>query len=888
MALPAGMVTFLFTDIVGSSTKWDKHRAAMETAIAAHDTILEEAIAAQNGHVIKKMGDGIMAAFADPADAVSAAATAQQALADAPWDPVIAPLSVRMGVHTGPAEPVEGDYLGPSVNRAARIESAGHGGQILLSAATYEFIADRVGEIEFRDLGEHHLRGLSRPQRIFQATTDGQPTEFPPLRTESTPSNLPAPVKSFVGRRREIEELSTAVADHRLVTVIGPGGAGKTALAIEAARHLTSSYPAGVWLVELAALTDGALIPTEMLGAIRQPAPASEDPLDALTGRLASQQALLIIDNCEHLLVDVAAVVSAVLRASPKVTILATSREALRVGGEQTWAIPTMDQPDSADRDAVASSDAGGLFVARAASAEPRFVLTDENAATVADICDRLDGLPLAIELAAARVRSMGLAEIDRHLEDRFKLLRGGSRDDVPHHQTLQESVAWSYDLLSPEQQRLYRGLAVFAGSFDRDAAEAAIVSDAVDFIEGLDDLVAQSLLIAERGDPTRYRMLETIRQFGIERLEEAGEAGVARKAHFDWLAALVREGGRELEGRNQAMWLKKFRLEIDNVRAALGWARQHDPVAGVSVVSALTRFFWNYAAEGDSTAMRDSTSFLNEGYEWATSMLDAAGDVLPSKLRGRLQLGTGGLLCIRTGRFEEALERLDEAAAIFEAEGDARNLGWATFYRGCAGVGIVPFDETLATYERSLALHTEADDKLGVILDNLVIGHLELRRDRDLGREKMAWVLETANKIGVPALMAHGRDGAAQADASLGTVTDESKQLAAEALVTFRNLRNYACVCHTLCGAACVLAAEGDLESAARAWGVSETIRDRLSMVLAPYEDRGWAIRGIIGDKFESDAWNAAKSEGATFEPDEGIDWVVGQLGFDPTALVK
>ncbi|HVR33334.1 MAG TPA: adenylate/guanylate cyclase domain-containing protein [Acidimicrobiia bacterium] len=874
----------MFTDIEGSSTRWDEGGAAMESAVSLHDQIAVGAITERGGHVVKKMGDGIMAAFADPSAAVGAAVAIQEAFDEVDWDPSVGTIRVRMGIHTGPGDAKDGDYLGPSVNRAARIEAAGHGGQILLSSATRELIGDRLAPIAFEDLGQHHLRGLSRPERIYQVTRGGM--GFPPLRTESTPTNLPGQVKSFVGRSAEIEDLSETIAVHRMVTVTGPGGAGKTTLAIESARRMIDAHPAGVWLFELAPISDGRLIPAEMLGVMRRPAPADADLIEAVTSSLASQQALLIFDNCEHLIDDVAAIVAEVLRAAPGVKVLATSRERLDIAGERVWRIPTMSLPATPERSAVEASDAGRLFLDRAAAADDGFQLTDDDAPAVAEICRRLDGLPLAIELAAARVRTMSPAEIDRRLENRFQLLRGGSRGGLAHHQTLRESVAWSHDLLGPEIRELYRRLSVFAGGFDLAAAEA-VVGSGVDVLDGLDQLVSQSLLTVERGDPTRYAMLETIREYGAERLRAEGEEQDTRRAHLEWILALVREGGRELEGRNQVAWLRRFRTEIDNIRSALGWAREHDPVAGATIVAAISRFYWMYATESDSTAMSDSTSYLREGYEWGTTMLDAAGEDLPAKLRARLQLAIGGLLCSRIGRFDEALERLDEAARIFQAEGDTRNLGWATFYRALGSVGVDSSPiEALEIFEQSVALHSEAEDRFGVLMGNLMLGFCEMGRDIEVAAERLTWAREATLATKVPAMIAHGADGVAQLDATRGTVTDETRRNAAEALATFRKVKNYACICHALHGASSVLAAEGRIEPAARAYGVTDAIRKRLSMVTAPYENRDWMIADIAGEDFEGEVWNRARAEGATFEPDEGIDWVITQLGVDPAEL--
>ncbi len=882
MVLPSGMVTFLFTDIEGSSAMWDRAREEMAAAVAHHDAILDRAVTSHMGHVVKKLGDGLLAAFADPADAIAGAVEAQRSIAGVEWGDSVGALLVRMGIHTGPGQPIDDDYLGPSLNRAARIEAAGHGGQILVSAATRELVGDRLDSVHFRDLGEHHLRGLSRAERIYQVSEERVHSDFPPLRTESTPSNLPVAVKSMVGRAREFSELSADLDDTRLLTVTGAGGAGKTTLAIEVARQRIKAHPGGVWLFELAPLTDGRRIAFEMLGTMRRPTPADRDAGDALLEYLASQRVLLLIDNCEHLLNDVAVLVSGILRSAPGVTVLATSREPLGIGGERVWIIPTMTLPAAPTPEGVEGSDAGALFVTRARAAMRSFVLTDETAPIVSDICHRLDGLPLAIELAAARLRSMSVGEVDRRLGDRFKLLRGGDRDDVPHHQTLRATVAWSYDLLDSDKQALYRFLSVFAGGFELGAAES-VASDDIDVLDGLDQLVAQSLVAANGGDPTRYQMLETIRQFGAQQLADSDEGDQASRAHLEWVAALVKEGARGLEGRDQLHWQRRFRTEIDNIRAALTWARVNDPVAGGATVAALSRFYFMYAAEGDSTTMTESTSFLQEGHDWATAMLEAGGDSLPDKLRARLQLGTGGLLCVRLGLFEEALTRLDEAAAIFTKLDDRRNLGWATFYRGVAGFGLVPIEESAETFRQALNLHTEADDRLGMGLSTLLYGFVLATDEPGAGRPYIEQFAAAAKAVGAPSMTAHADDALAFLDGWQGCVNEETRLRAAQALITFRRINNYACICHALGGAATVLARAGDFDTAARILGIADATRQRLSMVVAPYEERETYVRRIAGDAVDTPAWDMAVAEGRTFEPDEGIDWVIRQLGSDP-----
>lgn len=883
LELPSGMVTFMFTDIEGSSERWDRARDEMARALTTHNSIFEGHVAGNSGKLVKSLGDGVLAVFADPANAIKAALEAQRAIMETPWDSSIAPIRVRVGIHTGPGEPTNGDYLGPSINRAARLEAAGHGGQVLVSAATKELVGFRADGVGFRNLGEHQLRGLARPESIYQVEAQGLPVDFPPLRTESAPTNLPAPSGEFIGRRSELEEIAAALADARLLTLTGAGGVGKTSLSVEVARHRTHDYPSGVWFFELAPLTDGRHIATEMLGAMRRPASSERPPEDVLLDSLESQRSLLVFDNCEHLRTDVAAIVEAIYRRAENVSILATSREPLGVVGERVWTIPTMGLPSGEDVSQVQESDAGSLFVRRASAADHTFTLDDETAPTVASICRRLDGLPLAIELAAARLRSMSLAELDQRLEDRFRLLRTRASHAVPHHQTLRDTVAWSFDLLEPEDRRLYRRLSIFAGGFDAEAAEA-IAGDETDVLEGLDQLVNQSLIEIDRGEQTRYRMLETIRQFGDERLHEEGEHDEVSKAHLAWVLDLTKTGARGIEGRDQAHWLRRFRTEIDNIRVALAWALENDPVTGGSVASALSRFYWMYAAESDSGTMSDSTSFLREGYDWSTSLLEAGGDMLPDLLRGRLQLGIGGLLCIRLGRFDEALERLAEARRIFESHGDERSLGWVTFYEGIAGFGQVDLHESVEKMEKALSLHQAAEDQVGMATSLMLVGLFRTIHDPGSGRPHLEQFAATVRRVGSPLATGHAADSLAFADAIEGSVDEESSELAVEALTTLRKINNYACTCHALGTVSALLARRGDLGGAARALGLADTIRDRLSMAVAPYEEREPYIRDIVGHAAtEAPAWAQARMEGRTLEPDEGVDWMIERLGQSP-----
>ncbi|HSJ33569.1 MAG TPA: adenylate/guanylate cyclase domain-containing protein [Acidimicrobiia bacterium] len=888
MILPTGIVSFLFTDVVGSSSRWERAPESMREAIRLHDRVLDEAITSQQGQVLKKMGDGYMAVFHDPGDAVAAAVAAQQGLRSKSWDPVLGGFESRMGAHTGPADLIDGDYFGPTVNRAARLEAAGHGGQILISHATRSLCAEKSG-VRFEELGEHHLRGLERPERVYQVVADGLPSEFPPLETESRPTNVPVATQELVGRTEELVAVLEAFDTGRLFTITGPGGAGKTTLALEVARRSTVGYPAGVWLVELAGLVDGGSIPGEILGALRRPAVVDRDPADSLIEAVAGQRMLLVIDNCEHLLSDVAELVSRILRSTSDVRVLATSRERLSVTGERVWQIPVLRLPTAITTEAVATSGAGALFELRARSADPGFTLTDDNAVVVHDLCHRLDGLPLAIELACARLRSMTLDDLAARIEDRFRILRGAVVDQAARHRTLRDTVAWSYDLLGGAEQVLFRRLSVFVGGFDLQAAEA--VGGSEDVIDLLDHLVAQSLVQFNGG---RYRMLETIRQFGMEMLDEQTELQDARRAHLEWLAALAREGGRELEGRNQMHWLDRFRREIDNIRAALTWAVEVDPLTGSMAAGALTRFFWMNATEADPRTLTDGRSFLAEGYSLTVRLLEAGGDDLPAKLRARLQTGIGGLLCVRLGRYTEAVERLDEAEELWEQLEDPRNLGWAVFYAAVAGYSLRTSDQTLDMYQRALELHLEAEDRFGQLVDTLLISSVLGGAGRyEEGRIYLDRYDAAVQKIGVPALLAHADDAVALFDALQDRVTEDSQRRSAASLVTFRQINNYACLTHALGGSAMILARMGDRRAPGVVTGLMSVIRNRLNMVIAPYEDRTTAIGRVMDEAFGLDVfsdgpaqeeWSAAIAEGRALDPDEGIDWVVGRLAAEPS----
>src|SRR5277367_2488035 len=513
---PSGVVTFLFTDVEGSTRRWEADADGMRVALAAHDKVLCAAIEAHGGWLFKHTGDGACAAFSSPRAAVDAAIAAQRKLE----------LPVRIGIVTGEAELRDGDYFGTVLNRAARVMAAGHGGQILLADST----AVLLSGVDLLDLGPRRLRDLPTAVGVFQVRAAGLRTEFPALRAlDVSPGNLRAASTSLIGRESEVAELQAAVKAHRLVTLTGVGGVGKTRLALEVAGRLVDEFPDGVWLFELAAVTDPAAVPdavSAVLGIIHQPGnTVAESVAAALEGRVR----LLVFDNCEHVLDAAADLIEAILAASTTTKIVATSREGLGIADEQLWPVPSLDVGAGVDSAAVA------LFVERAQHVSPRTVGEDRQAAAVVEICRRLDGIPLAIELAASRMASMTASEVRDRLDQRFRLLVG-SRRGLERHHTLRHAVAWSYDLLGEAEKALLDRCSVFAGGFDLDSACAvAGFDDSDDYVilDRLDALVRKSLLVADRSSGrTRFSMLETIRQFAEEQLAASGAATEVRTAH--------------------------------------------------------------------------------------------------------------------------------------------------------------------------------------------------------------------------------------------------------------------------------------------------------------------------------------------------------------------
>jgi predicted ATPase len=642
-------VTFLFTDVEGSTRRWESDAEAMRAALAAHDETLRTAIEAHGGFLFKHTGDGVCAAFASPTGAVDAAVDAQRRLE----------LPVRMGIATGEAELRDGDYFGAVLNRAARVMAAGHGGQILLADST----ACLLSGVDLVDLGPRQLRGVPMPLGVFQALAEGLRTDFPPLRAlDTTPGNLRPATSSLIGRESVVGEIEAAVKAHRLVTLTGVGGVGKTRLALEVAGQLADEFPDGVWVFELAAVSDPAAVPdavAAVLGITQQPGKSvSESVATALEGRVR----LLVFDNCEHVLDAAADLIDAILTHSATVRVLATSREGLAVPDEQVWPVRSLDAAKGIDSAAVS------LFVARAQGIAPGFSILDgDEAAAVTEICQRLDGIPLAIELAASRMASMTASEVRDRLDHRFRLLVG-SRRGLQRHHTLRHAVSWSYDLLGDAEKALLVRCSVFAGGFDlQSACAVAGFDDSDDYavLDLLGALVRKSLLFADQSSGrTRFSMLETIREFAEEQLVVQGKASVTRTAHARYFAGREADILALWDGPQQRDAYDWFAVELANLRAAFRWAADDGDLDVAAAIGAYAGLI----------------GMLIENFEpsiWCEELIDSARVVDHPRLA---TLYVMAAQCYMAGRIDEAIRYSDAAQTVLSRGGDEPPIsaeGW-------------------------------------------------------------------------------------------------------------------------------------------------------------------------------------------------------------------
>jgi len=672
--IPSGQITFLFTDIEGSTRLWEKDPLTMRRALDRHDSLLRQTIEARGGYVFKTVGDEFCAAFAGATQALQAALDAQLKLNAEIW-PDETPIRVRMGLHSGYAEVSAGDYLGPPLNHVARLMAAGHGGQVLLSTSTQQLLVNALpADVSLRDLGEHRLKDFGRTEHIYQAQAPGLPDKFPLLRASQTfLNNLPTRLTSFVGRDKELNAVKTLLAGSRLLTLTGPGGTGKTRLALQVAVELLDIYADGVWLVELAPVSDSQLVTRALASALGLREDPTRSLIESLIDYLRPRHALIMLDNCEHLIDACAELIETLLQSCPRLTVLATSRETLGIAGEAPYRVPSLPSPDLRnlpEADLLMSFASVRLFTERARSIMPDFALDAENAIAVAQICARLDGIPLAIELAAARVKFMRVEQIAARLDDRFRLLTGGSRTALPRQQTLQALIDWSWDMLSEKERILLRRLSVFAGGWQLEAAEFVCADPSTilqnyEILDLLTSLSNKSMVMTEyrQGLEPRYRLLETIRQYSRERLVASGESELVRTRHAEWFLQWAEAGETNFKSPRIVKWMDTLEMEHDNLRSALEWllSGQEDAQKGLRLAGALGQF-WQVR------------SYVSEGMRWLDLALeknpaDPGLDPQALMARGRVLTWAGHASMVRS-KPEQNLARLQEAVELLRRAG--------------------------------------------------------------------------------------------------------------------------------------------------------------------------------------------------------------------------
>jgi predicted ATPase/class 3 adenylate cyclase len=881
----------------------------MQRALALHDEILRGSIEERGGYVFKTVGDAFCCAFLTAPDALEAALESQRRLLSSEWEQV-EPLRVRMALHTGAAEERDGDYFGPPVNRVARLLSAAHGGHVLLSLPTQELVRDQLpAGTSLRNLGEHRLKDLFRPERIFQLLAPDLPSEFPPLRTlEAYRTNLPLQPTPLVGREREVGEIAYRVRSEevRLLTLTGPGGAGKTRLALQAGADLLEGFDDGAFFIALATITDPAQVPSAIAGPLGVKESAEQPLLESLKSYLHHKHLLLVLDNFEQVL-DGAPIVAELLAACDKLKVLATSRIPLRLYGEQEYPVPPLAVPDPRalpPLKVLTQYEAVRLFVERARAIKPEFAVTNESAPAVAEICARLDGLPLAIELAAARIRVLPPQKMLQRLGDRLKLLRGGARDLPTRQQTLRGTIDWSHDLLNEEEKALFARLSVFAGGRTLEAIEEICDSEGdLDALEGVESLVEKSLLRQEgSGGAPRFVMLETVHEYAREKLQESGEAEEVKKHHAEYFLALAEEGESGLRGPEAATWLERLEIEHDNLRAALSWALAQEEVElGLRLAGALWRFWW----------MR---SHYSEGLRWLENAL--AVDGRGSPLARAMALAGIGEIASHQGALDRAEEGCEEGLKLLAHEASQAKIylllslgkvawmredykratqlreeslvlsremrdtwGLASSLFGLALVSQYRGNSERATklYGESRDLFREWGDKQGLAfclhnLGMMAISQGDLVRAAKLTEEAMALLRELGSR-GDISLSLSNLGWIALLQNDLGKAVDLYKQGLALAWETGM----YTIVLDDLEGFACLAGAQGDGVRAAQLCGAAEALHEATGYPQDPISHAEMEPYLVSGrSQIHEAVWAKGWEEGRTMTLEEAVSYAL------------
>ena len=912
-AVPVETFTFLFTDVEGSTVLLRRlGEGAYAEVLAGHHGLIRSALAAHGGREVDTAGDGFFAVFSSPRGCVAAVLAMQEALAAHAW-PGGEPVRVRMGVHCGEAEQTGTGLVGLDVHRAARIAAVAHGGQVLLSETAAAMVRDALPpDVALLDLGSHRLKDLGRPEQIFQLGAPGLAATFPPLRSlgsPALPNNLPGQLAAFIGRGQEIADVRALVKGSRLVTLTGAGGAGKTRLGLQVAADLLDGSGDGVWLVELAAVTDQDLVAAAAAGALRIPPQPGRPMLDVLADALAPQDILIVLDNCEHLIGGCAKTADVLLRRCPKVHVIATSREPLGIGGEVIYRVPSLSLPDPGEADlaSVAACDAVMLLADRALAQGVSLRLDEETLPLAVSVCMRLDGMPLAIELAAARLRSMSLADLAGRLDQRFRLLTGGSRTALERQQTLRAAISWSYSLLTEAEQLLLGRVSVFAGGFDLAAAEAVCgfsSIDALDVADLLGSLADKSLVVAEPASSgMRYRLLETIRLFAAERVTEAGdgqEAALARASHCAHYMAVAEDAGPHLAGPEQGSWFDRLEADHANLRRAVEHAASEPD--GTTQVLRFGIALWRYwlcrgyfqeaagllvpvlgrREAGDDPALFSEAlvggaiqTLLTDG-PTSLRLAQHADQVARELGDSRLVIMSGSVLCfayLLVGELDRARAAGQEAVERAREFGDDVLLGLSlrTYAPAAEPATAEPlFAEGIACTERSgdLIVNQNLHDGAGLAA---------LARGDVVGaRTHLEAATRAAKAIRVSAL---------QESYYLGMVLRAERDLngarsALEHVIrTGRRTAGTYFVAGAVLGMACLAGDLGDWSRAAMLHGAAEALRDQTGHPWQPWEARHRSgsldqAAAALGDE----QFHQAYAQGTAFSYDQAIDLALGR----------
>jgi predicted ATPase/class 3 adenylate cyclase len=903
----------LFTDIEGSTKLWEHDAQAMQAALARHDEILRDAIEERGGYVFKTIGDAFCAAFPTAPEALEAALESQRGLVSSEGEQ-IGPLRVRMALHTGAAEERDGDYFGPPVNRVARLLSAAHGGQVLLSLATQELVRDASPvDARLEDLGERRLKDLFRPERVFQITTPDLPSEFPPLRTlESLRNNLPLQPTPLVGREREVEEVCERLRqeDIRLLTLTGPGGTGKTRLALQAAADLLEDFEDGVFFVYLAATTDPDLFLTQVAGALGLQESGDVPLEDLLKEYLGRRELLLVLDNFEQLLSAVP-LVGELLSAAPRLKGLATSRIPLGIYGEHEYAVPPLSVPDTKRLppiEVLSQYEAVRLFIDRASAAKRGFEITSENAPAVAEICARLDGLPLAIELAAARIKLLPPKVLLTRLANRLKLLTGGPKDLPARQRTLRGAIEWSHDLLEEGEKTLFARLSVFSGGRTLEAIEAICNAEGdlpVDALDGVSSLLDKSLLVREETseEESRFVMLETIHEFAREMLQESGEAAEVSRLHAEYFLTFAEEAEPELEGPDQVAWMERLEADLDNFRAALSWLLEVGEVELALRIGAALSLFWRIRGH------------LSEGRRWLSEGL-SGGDAAPAGVRARAMLVLGDLAW-KQGDYPQGEEKLEASLALCREAGDRRGEAQALNSLGFIASEHNDLERAEKLLEESLALGRKAS--MPVVINSALNSLAALAAYRNdyaratvlleegLGRARAAGDVRgiaihttslgaTAVVTGeferAEALLQQGREmfwklgdwlHVSVADLNLGNLAlarndfDLAEKQGLKVILDLQERADVFGIDGALDILASVTASRGEIRRAARIWGAVEGYRDARDIPWAPDEREMIEPRiDAARTRLDEADWTMAWEEGRAMTLDQAVDYAL------------